>query len=369
MKLFRGIFIFLFILLFLSLNSANAVKIRDLAYIEGLRGNKLIGYGLVVGLNGTGDKQGTEFTIQSLTNMLRKNGILVSPDDVKVKNVAAVMVTADLPPFPRKGMRIDVLVSSIGDATSLQGGTLLLTPLKGADGKIYAVAQGPLSIGGFSAGGAGGEKVQKNHLNAGKIPDGAIIEREIPYNFSNTSRITFSLRNSDFTTTNKVAEKINSFIGNSIAFPMDAVNVTVDIPDEYRNNPVRFVSLIENLDVTPEIPAKIVIDERTGTVVVGENVRISTLAISHGNLTIEINSKFKISQPSPFSKKGETVVVPETKTSIKEEKGHLILVEGGVSIKELVRALNAIGVTTRDLITIFQAIKAAGALHAELEII
>ncbi len=369
MKTLKKILLLFFIFELFASTGANAVKIRDLSYIEGLRGNKLIGYGLVVGLNGSGDKQGTEFTIQSLTNMLRTNGILVSPNDVKVKNVAAVMVTAELPPFPRTGMKVDVLVSSIGDATSLQGGTLLLTPIKGADGKVYAVAQGPLSIGGFSAGGAGGEKVQKNHLNVGKIPEGAIVEREIPYNFADSSKITFSLRNFDFTTTNKVALKINEFAGNAIAFPEDAVNISVNIPGEYRSNLVQFVSLIENLDVTPEIPAKVVIDERTGTVVVGEDVRISTLAISHGNLTIEINSKFKISQPSPFSKNGETIVVPETKTSINEEKGNLILMEGGISIKELVRGLNAIGVTTRDLITIFQAIKAAGALHAALEII
>lgn len=369
MKLFKKIFLLIFFIHFITPSPCGAVKIRDLAYIEGLRGNKLIGYGLVVGLNGTGDKQGTEFTIQSLTNMLRTNGILVSPNDVKVKNVAAVMTTAELPPFPRKGIKIDVLVSSIGDATSLQGGTLLLTPIKGADGEIYAVAQGPISIGGFSADGGGGEKIQKNHLNAGKIPEGAIIEREIPYNFSESSTITFSLRNSNFSTTNKVAQKINEFLGNSNAYPKDAANVTVDIPDEFRSNPVKFVSLIENLDVIPEIAAKVVIDERTGTVVVGEDVTISTLAISHGNLTIEINSKYKISQPSPLSKNGKTVVVPETQTSIKEEKGNLILLERGISIKDLVRGLNAIGVTTRDLITIFQAIKSAGALHAALEII
>jgi len=274
-----------------------------------------------------------------------------------------------LPPFPRSGVKIDVLVSSIGDATSLQGGTLLLTPLKGADGNIYAVAQGAISIGGFSASGKGGDQVQKNHLNAGKIPEGATIEREIPNDFINKDNITLSTRNSDFTTALRIADSINKYLGEQNAVPLDGVNVKVNIPQNYKGDMVRFVSLLENLDIEPDRVAKVIIDERTGTIIMGENVKISSVAISHGNLTIEVKTRQNISQPAPFSKKGETVVVPETETSISEEKGNLIFLEGGVSIKELVRALNSIGVSTRDLIVIFQGIKAAGALHAELEII
>lgn len=369
MKLRVNILFVLTIIIFGIPFLSNAVKIKDLTYIEGQRGNKLIGYGMIVGLNGTGDKQGTKFTIQSLASMLKRSGILVSPDEIKVKNVAAVIVTAELPPFPRGGVKIDVLVSSIGDATSLQGGTLLLTPLKGADGNIYAVAQGAISIGGFSASGKGGDQVQKNHLNAGKIPEGATIEREIPNDFINKDNITLSTRNSDFTTALRIADSINKYLGEQNAVPLDGVNVKVNIPQNYKGDMVRFVSLLENLDIEPDSVAKVIIDERTGTIIMGENVKISSVAISHGNLTIEVKTQHNISQPAPFSKKGETVVVPETETSISEEKGNLIFLEGGVSIKELVRALNSIGVSTRDLIVIFQGIKAAGALHAELEII
>lgn len=369
MKLRFNILFFLTIIILGIPFLSNAVKIKDLTYIEGQRGNKLIGYGMIVGLNGTGDKQGTKFTIQSLASMLKRSGILVSPDEIKVKNVAAVIVTAELPPFPRGGVKIDVLVSSIGDATSLQGGTLLLTPLKGADGNIYAVAQGAISIGGFSASGKGGDQVQKNHLNAGKIPEGATIEREIPNDFINKDNITLSTRNSDFTTALRIADSINKYLGEQNAVPLDGVNVKVNIPQNYKGDMVRFVSLLENLDIEPDSVAKVIIDERTGTIIMGENVKISSVAISHGNLTIEVKTQHNISQPAPFSKKGETVVVPETETSISEEKGNLIFLEGGVSIKELVRALNSIGVSTRDLIVIFQGIKAAGALHAELEII
>lgn len=354
---------------FLSVPYANAVRIKDITDIRGVRQNQLVGYGLVVGLDGTGDGKKTEFTRISLINMLEKMGMMVlDPEDVKVENVAAVLVTTVLPPFARVGSKIDVLVSSIGDAENLQGGTLIFTPLRGANGEIYAVAQGPISTGGFAAKGAGA-KVQKNFPTVGRVVEGAVIEKEILTNFSNKKNITLALSTPDFTTASRVAEAINKeFLINRPAKTLDAGTVEVSIPKQFKENTVAFVTAIERLDVVPDSISKVIINERTGTVVMGENVRISTVAIAHGNLSLQITERADVSQPRPFSD-GRTVVTPNTSIEVDEEKPPIFLVESGVSIAEVVKALNAMGVSPRDLISIFQALKSAGALQAQLEII
>ncbi len=346
---------------------ANAVRIKDITDIKGVRTNQLVGYGLVVGLNGTGDGQKSEFTLYSLASMLDKMGIKIDPDDIKVENVAAVMVTANLPSFSKAGTRIDAMVSSIGDAESLYGGTVLFTPLKAADGKVYAVAQGPIVIGGFSAGGAE-SSVQKNFPTVGRVLNGAIIEKEIPNNFAQKEMLSLALHNPDFTTVSRVAEVINAALLDRVAVTPDSATINVKVPEKYLGNLVGLVAIIEGLNVSTDSVARVVINERTGTVVVGKDVRISTIAIAHGNLSVAIKESASVSQPLPFSD-GETVSIPETDISVKEEKKKLMLIESGVSIGELVRALNLLGVSPRDLITIFQALKASGALQAELETI
>ena len=345
--------------------SADAVRVKDIAEIEGVRSNKLVGYGLVIGLNGTGDKSGTEFTIQSLVSMLERMGIKVDRSKVKVENVAAVVVTAELPPFARAGTRIDALVSSIGDAESLQGGTLVLTPLKAPNGLIYAVAQGPVSLGGGFATSGQAASVQKNHPTVGRIVSGALIEREVPLRFRDKREISINLREPDFTTALRLAAAVNSAMGGKYAMPLDGGTVRVDIPADYPTDVVQLVASIEKLGVTPDRVARVVLDERTGTVVIGEDVRISAVAISHGNLSIVVKERPEVSQPLPFSE-GETRVTPNTELTVREEKGSVMLMPEGVSIQEVVRALNAIGVSPRDLIAIFQALKEAGALQAEL---
>lgn len=364
-----------FCLLFLALGiirgsplPCQASRIKDLVHIQGVRDNQLVGYGLVVGLKGTGDKGGTTFTITSLANMLKKLGVTVDSDDLKVKNVAAAIVTATLPPFARKGNRIDVTVSSLGDASSLQGGTLLMTPLKSPDTLIYAVAQGPLSVGGFSAGGAAGGGVQKNHPTVGRIPQGALVEKEIPFSLDINKPLIMSLEKADFITAARIARKINDTLNQEIAYASDPRNIRIEIPPQFQPKLVELIATIHEIEVTPDNRARIVINERTGTVVVGENVRISSIAISHGNLSIEIKEKTLVSQPPPFSS-GETAVVPRTKIDIKEEKGKLIPLPANTTIEELVKALNTMGVSSRDMIAILQSIRAAGALHAELKII
>lgn len=369
---------------------ASAVRIKDLASIKGIRHNQVIGYGLVVGLNGTGDKVGTTFTVQSLVNMIERMGIHVDANDVTVKNVAAVMVTAKIPPFARIGNKIDVVVSSVGDAKSIQGGTLLLTPLRGVDRRVYALAQGPISVGGFAAGGAAGGGVTKNHPTVGRISRGATIEREIPVSMQDKQELTITLNNPDFTTAIRVCNAINEKLGQVVASTRDSGTLNVHIPEGSRNRVVQMLAAVENLDVTPDTVARVILNEKTGTVVVGENVRISTVAVAHGNLSIQIKEHAIVSQPLPFAPAppegtdaqqfqledgavvapgGQTVVTPDSDVSAQEEKSRLLLVPSGTTIGELVRALNAIGVTPRDLITIFQSIKAAGALQAELEII
>jgi flagellar P-ring protein precursor FlgI len=345
----------------------HAARIKDLTSIAGVRDNQLIGYGLVVGLNGTGDGGGAEFTAQTIGSMLRALGITVDPNDIRVRNVAAVMVTATLPPFARAGGHVDVLVSSLGDAKSLQGGTLLLTPLRAPNGEVYAVAQGPVSVGGFAAGGRAGGGVQKNHPTVGHIPAGALVEREVSFQFNSKERLTLILYNPDFTTSARLVEAINGQMGEGLASAVDSGTVEVRVPAHYRGNQVAFIAALENLEVEPDSVAKVVLDERTGTVVIGENVRISTVAIAHGNLSIEIKETPQVSQPPPFSR-GQTVVTPESDVRVQEDRANLLLLPQAVTIRDLVRALNSIGVTPRDLIAIFQAIKTAGALQAKLEI-
>ena len=347
--------------------SSRAARIKDMANIKGVRSNQLVGYGLVVGLDGTGDGKKSKFTIQSMVSMLEQMGISVGEKDVTLSNVAAVMVTADLPPFTRSGSRIDALVSSIGDASNLQGGTLLLTPLKAVNGKVYAVAQGPVVTGGFSASGSGGS-VQKNFPTAGRILNGAIVEKELENTFNTKRALTFSLNQPDFTTATRMAEIINSQFYDNIAHTPDAGTIEVRVPERFLGNTVGLVAFLEGLDVAPDTMAKVVINERTGTVVMGENVKISTLAIAHGNLSIVIRESLNVSQPLPFSE-GETVATPNTEIAVEEGQNRLMVLESGVSIRDLVKALNALGVSPRDLVAIFQAIKAAGALQAELEII
>jgi flagellar P-ring protein precursor FlgI len=357
---------FALILLLMS-TPAWAARLKDLVNIKGVRSNQLVGYGLVVGLDGTGDGKKAVFTIQSMVAMLEKMGVTVSKQDIKVKNVAAVMVTAELPPFARAGISIDATVSSIGDAQNLQGGTLLLTPLKAVNGDIYAVAQGPVNTGGFSSGGAGAS-VQKNFPTVGRLIGGAIVERDISSNFNSRTSLTLSLERPDFTTAIRVTDAINSLFYDQIASAMDAATVQLRVPVAYAGNLVELVAMVEKLEVHPDNTARVVINERTGTVVMGENVRISTIAIAHGNLSIVVKENSQVSQPSSFSE-GQTVVTPDTQLAVKEGEGQLVLMENGTSIRDVVNALNALGVSPRDIIAIFQAIKAAGALQAELEVI
>ncbi len=351
-----------------AVTAVDAARIKDIAYFKGGRANQLMGYGLVVGLDGTGDKDKTQFTNSTLANLLDNMRIKVEPKDVKVKNVAAVIVTANFSPFMKNGSRIDCQVSSVGDAKSLQGGTLLMTPMQGPDGQIYAVAQGPIALGGFKTSGQSGSKVEKNHPTVGLISEGALVEREIPSNFGDSHQMQLSLRAPDFTTAMKMAQTINSAMGGSYAQAMDAGTIKLETPPLYENRPIEMISQIENLQVQPEMIAKVVVSERTGTVVMGANVHISPVAIAHGSLTVQVTETPTASQPLPFSQ-GRTVVLPDTQIQVQEEKGSLHLVGGNTTIAQLVKGLNSIGVTPRDLITILQTIKAAGALQAELEII
>lgn len=345
---------------------SRAERIKDLAAFEGVRENQLIGYGLVAGIDGKGD-QGLA-TQQTIVNMLQRMGLIVNPNDLKTKNVAAVMVTSTLPPFPRPGTRIDVTVSAIGDAKTLQGGTLLLTPLKGPDGKVYALGQGAVSVGGF-VGGEGGTKVVKNHATVGRVPRGGIVEKDLPFTLGKGDELRLFLNRQDFTNASRIAEKINGSLAAVRSQAVDSATVTLQVPAEYRGRLPEFISLVEAIDVPVDMPARVTVNERTGTVVIGENVRISPVAIAHGNLTIEIKTEFHVSQPEPFApENAETVVVPKTEVTLSEPKASLIEVSG-VTLGEIVKGLNSLGVTPRDLIAILQALRSSGALRAELEII
>jgi flagellar P-ring protein precursor FlgI len=356
------------LILFVFCSSCLGARIKDIAELRGVRNNQLIGYGLVTGLAGTGDDlKKVLFTKQALYNMLVRQGITVNPkefDKINVKNVAAVMVTAALPPFGKPGSTIDVQVASIGDASSLAGGNLLMTPLKGPDGKVYAVSQGPLTIGAFSFGGKAA-KAQKNHPTVGRITSGAIIERNSPGTFAADGTLEYSLRSADFTTANNMSDTINEKYGYGTAFPIDSTTVKVIIPELHLEKKVQFVASIEGMRIDTDSTAKVVVNERTGTIVMGQNVRLSTVAVSHGNLSLIITESVDVTQPNPLAL-GQTVAAPTTQIDIIEDDGALMVVEKGVSIGEVANALNAIGATPRDLIAIFQAIKVAGAMHGEL---
>ncbi len=343
---------------------AAETRIKDIAVIKGIRDNQLIGYGLIVGLDGTGDSSKSQFTIQSLATMLRNMGINVPVETLKVKNVAAVMVTATLPPFVREGEKIDILLSSVGDSTSLQGGTLLLTPLKGPDGIVYAVAQGPLSIGGFNIRTEGGANFRKNHATVGVMTEGAVIEREISTEYVINGKMSYLLRNPDFSTAYAVETVINTKYKQNIARAMNEKEIQIIIP-ETEVHPNAFIASIENLMVTTDTPARVVINERTGTVVVGEQVKIKTVAVTHGSLTVSISPETSASQPNMFGQ-GQTVLLTNEKTNIQDQKGQFLTMPTNTTVGEMADLLNTLGVTPRDMVAIFQAIKTSGALEAEL---
>jgi flagellar P-ring protein precursor FlgI len=345
-----------------------AARLKDLVDIEGVRDNQLIGYGLVVGLAGTGDKQQTVFTNQSLTNMLERMGVVVSPTAIQVKNTAAVMITATLPAFAQPGLHIDITVASTGDASNLRGGILLLTSLRGADGQVYAVAQGPVVTGGFVAG-RGGNQTTVNHPTVGRSPNGATVERPAP-SVAPKSLIHLQLRQSDFTTSARIADAVNRKFAIAAASSAHAENsgvVTVTVPPQWAASTMEFMSLLENVVVDADSPARVVINERTGTIVLGKDVRVSPVAILHGNLSVEVQTVEMVSQPNPLST-GTTEVVPQTAVTAKEEKARTVVLKQGATVEELVRALSAIGSTPRDIIAILQALRTAGALEAEVEV-
>lgn len=344
-------------------------RIKDIADFEGVRENQLVGYGLVVGLAGTGDSlRNSPFTRQSLAAMLERLGVNASEGNLNTRNVAAVMVTANLPPFSSQGSRIDVTVSALGDARSLAGGQLLVTPLMGADQQVYVVAQGPLAIGGFAASGQTGTSVTRGVPTAGRIASGALVEREIHFDIAAQQELRLALRNPDFTTARRIADSINTTLGVEAAWAANPGSIVLRRPASYAGDMVSLVGRIENLEVEVDTPARIVIDESSGIVVMGENVKVSTVAIAQGNLTISISEDPFVSQPAPFNHRGETVVVPSTGVEVEEEDGGLVVVPGGVPLRQLVNGLNALGVTPRDMISILQALKAAGAIQAEIEV-
>ncbi|MDE3118662.1 MAG: flagellar basal body P-ring protein FlgI [Nitrospirota bacterium] len=362
--------------------SAEAARVKDIATIDGVRENQLLGYGLVVGLSQTGDQViGGQFTIQAMMSMLNKMGInlLIEPIQLLTRNIASVMVTAKLPPFARPGMTLDAIVSTMANAKSLQGGTLLLTPLKAPNQEVYAVAQGPISIGGFLGGGGGGggsnsgsSTVTKNHQTAGVVPGGAIVEKEITVSIDSWDSVSIMLRQSDFTTSIRLADAIDSMLGPGTALPVNATQVRAAVPASFQGRIVQYVAMLEALDVAVDVPAKVVVNERTGTVVLGEYVRLSTCAIAHGNLTISVKDTVSVSQPNGSilgNSAGQTEVIKNQDTQVQEDPARLMQVDETVTLGEVVRALNAVGVTPRDLVAILAALKAAGALQANLEVI
>ena len=355
--------------LLLSLPAFSASRIKDIADFEGVRDNQLVGYGMVVGLNGTGDNiKSINFAKESLVSLLDSVGINSRDGQLKSKNIAAVMVTANLPAFARQGSRIDVMVSALGDAKNLQGGTLIATPLVGADGEVYAVAQGQVAVGGVSARGATAS-VTKGVPTSGRIANGAIIENEIPFSLESLDTIRIALRNPDFTTARRVSDAINAFLGEQTAKATDPATIQLDVPDQYRDKIVDLMTKIEQLQVQPDQTAKVVIDESSGIVVIGKDVKINRLAIAQGNLTIKITDMPIVSQPLPFSD-GTTVTGVTSAIDINESvETKLSVLDTGVNLQELVHGLNALGVSPRDLISILQAIKASGALQADIEVI
>ncbi len=360
----------LFCILAIIPADAATSRIKDIVKVEGVRENQLVGYGLVVGLNGSGDSiNNSPFTEQSLIAMLERLGVNIRDQNFQTDNVAAVMVTANLPPFSNQGSTMDVTVSALGDANDLQGGTLLVTPLMGADGQVYAVAQGPIATGGFQAEGEA-ESVAKNVPTAGRISNGAIIEREIDFEFNKMESVRLALRNPDFTTAARIRDRINNYFGEDIATAIDPATVKITPTANYSGTMTSLVTDIEQLTVQPDQIAQVVVDESSGVIVMGADVRISEVAIAQGNLTIRITETPQVSQPNPFAEQGQTVVVDRTNIQIDEETDKkLAVLPSGVTLQELVEGLNALGVGPRDLITILQSIKAAGALQADIKVI
>lgn len=366
MRLFFATLVTLMVLSLAGPARAVGVRVKDIAVVAGVRDNQLAGYGLVVGLAGDGDKNPAE-TLQTIANIMQHYGITIPASTISSKNVAIVMVTADIPAFKKSGTRLDVTVSSMGDAKSLQGGVLLQTPLKGADGQVYAVAQGALTLGGISAGtdGGGGASVQKNHPTVGQIANGALVEQEIPAQIVNDHHLELILREADFTTASRMALALNEKFTNS-SLALDSTTIRVQVPIEYEAAPVDFISMIEGVEVETDIPARIVINERTGTIVATSHIHISSCAVSHGNVTISIASTLNVSQPGPFTQSGQTVVTPQTDTKVKEDRGAMVPLPELPTVEKVASALNSLGVSPRDMMSMFQAMKEAGALQAEL---
>ncbi len=369
-NLFRNGTLLLIAAAWLIATPVAAERIKDLTSISGVRNNQLIGYGLVVGLNGTGDKDtDSPYTLNSLRNILTQFGVQIPPGvKIKPKNAAAVIVHGNLPPFSKIGQEIDITVSSLGNAQSLRGGTLLMTPLKGADGRNYALAQGNLVVGGLTASGQDGSKVTVNIPSAGRIPNGATVEREVVNHFGKGRSITLNLNDGDFTTAMRVAQSINLAIGPGTAKPLDATSIRVNAPMD-PGQKVSFIAMLEELQVRPgSAPAKVIINSRTGTVVINSQVRVYPAAVSHGNLVVSISENAEVSQPGAFSG-GQTAVVPQSDVGVTEEANHMFLFDPGVSLDEVVRAVNEVGAAPSDLVAILEALKEAGALRAELIVI
>lgn len=343
------------------------VKLRDITEVQGIRDNQLIGYGLVVGLRGTGDRQQTFFTVQTLANTMQRLGVQIPPGSAVVKNIAAVFVTASLPAFSQPGMKIDITVSSVGDARSIEGGVLLLTALRGADGQIYAEAQGPLTLGGYSEGAVGQVKAV-NHPTVGRIPEGAIVERNAAIDLQRMRTVSLLLRNLDFTAAHDVAEQINKNFQRPVATALDSRRIDVDVAASGVASVPELISTVQNLSISLQAPAKVIVNERTGTVVLGGDVTLSPVSVLHGSLTIQVETSFDVSQPGPLSN-GTTVTVPNTQLAVGDKPAQSIRLENGANVEELMKGLHAIGATARDIVAILQAIKAAGGMQADLEVI
>ncbi len=370
-QLLRSFSIASLLVLFLLPSLAPAERIKDLASVAGVRENQLVGYGLVVGLDGTGDQTSqNQFTAQSLKSMLARLGVVVPPGvNPKPKNVAAVMVHATLPPFVKPGQTIDVTVSSVGNAKSLRGGTLLMTPLKGIDGQVYAIAQGSLIVSGFGAQGSDGSKITVNHPAAGRIPNGATVERAVASPFTSQRQLVLNLHTPDFTTVARMVKAINLALGEGTAKAIDGASVQVRAPADPTQK-VAFLSVVENITLRPgEAPAKVVVNSRTGTVVIGKNVRILPAAVAHGNLVVTISEQTAVSQPGPFARAGRTAVVPQSNVNVSLEGNRMFLIEPGIQLKDIVQAVNEVGAAPGDLVAILEALKEAGALEAELIVI
>jgi flagellar P-ring protein precursor FlgI len=368
----RALFLLALLLLFATPACAagadHTVQLRDITDVEGVRDNQLVGYGLVVGLNGTGDRQQTFFTVQTLANAMKRMGVQISPTQVVVKNVAAVFITASLPAFARNGSKLDITVSSAGDAKSLEGGVLLMTSLRGPDGQVYAEAQGPLTIGGYSAGG-GGNTRSVNHPTVGRIVEGAIVEREAQVDLSQFHTVSLILRNPDFTATKDMADAINEEFHGTVATQLDNRTVQIDVAGAGVKSVPLLISRVQSLSIKFHAPAKVVINERTGTIVMGGNVTLSPVSVLHGSLSIQVETTYTVSQPLPFSKTGTTTPVANTEVSVRDLPAQSIRLDNGANVDDLIRGLHAIGATSHDIVSILQAIKASGGLQADLEII